>query len=159
MEEGEANRSGTLRSTACTHGESGPSCRHPARGVRTHKRIGAAHTATQQQSTIEKERSPHTTWIVGPREVRPIFTTITVQLPFAFVHIQRTPLHASTATTAAARTRDKKMQRMGDSVGDRGAAVAAGADVVVTFSLLVTDVVLNSSGCLTESGVGRQLMS
>ncbi|KAF5218120.1 hypothetical protein ECC02_008988 [Trypanosoma cruzi] len=49
-EEGEANRSGTQGSTACTHGEGGPSCRHPSQRVRTHTRGGAAHTATQKQS-------------------------------------------------------------------------------------------------------------
>ncbi|RNC53515.1 putative surface protease GP63 [Trypanosoma cruzi] len=72
MEEGEANRSGTQGSTACTYGESGPSCRHPSRRARTHTRGGAAHTATQKQSSNKKRRSPHTTWIVGPREVQPI---------------------------------------------------------------------------------------
>ncbi|RNC35644.1 putative surface protease GP63 [Trypanosoma cruzi] len=81
MEEGEANRSGTQGSTARTCGESGPSCLHPSRRVRTHTREGAAHTATQKQSNNRKRRSPHTTWIVGPREVQPIFTTKTVQLP------------------------------------------------------------------------------
>ncbi|KAF5222513.1 hypothetical protein ECC02_004318 [Trypanosoma cruzi] len=103
MEEGEANRSGTQGSTACTYGESGPSCLHPSRRVRTHTRGGAAHTATQKQSNNEKEEIPaHTTWIVGPREVQPIFITKTIQLPSAFVHIQRTPLHAGTAIASAA---------------------------------------------------------
>ncbi|ESS60829.1 hypothetical protein TCDM_11621 [Trypanosoma cruzi Dm28c] len=55
MEEGEANRSGTQGSTACTYRESGPSCRHPSRRVRTHTRGGAAHTATQKQSNNQKE--------------------------------------------------------------------------------------------------------
>ncbi|RNC35061.1 ubiquitin-like protein [Trypanosoma cruzi] len=63
MEEGEANRSGTQGSTACTHGESGPSCLHPSRRVHTHKKIGAAHTATQKQSNNKKE-DPRT-----PREL------------------------------------------------------------------------------------------
>ncbi|KAF5213880.1 hypothetical protein ECC02_013570 [Trypanosoma cruzi] len=58
MEEGEANRSGTQGSTACTYGESGPSCRHPSRRVRTHTREGAAHTATKKQSNNEKEEIP-----------------------------------------------------------------------------------------------------
>ncbi|KAF5214967.1 hypothetical protein ECC02_011567 [Trypanosoma cruzi] len=85
---------------------------HTARAVR---RVGTphggyAHTQeevqrTQQHKskvTIKKERSPHTTRIVGPREVQPIFITRKVQLPSAFVHIQRTPLYAGPATTAAA---------------------------------------------------------
>ncbi|EKG02352.1 surface protease GP63, putative [Trypanosoma cruzi] len=74
MEEGEANRSGTQGSTACTYGESGPSCRHPSRRVRTHTRGGAAHTATQKHSNNKKRRSSHTMRIVSPREVQPIFT-------------------------------------------------------------------------------------
>ncbi|KAF5217499.1 hypothetical protein ECC02_009640 [Trypanosoma cruzi] len=102
MEEGEANRSGTQGSTACTYGESGPSCLHPSRRVRTHTQEGAAHTATQKQSNNTKRRSPHTTRIVGPREVQPIFITRTIQLHSAFVHIHRTPFHAGPATTAAA---------------------------------------------------------
>ncbi|ESS61285.1 hypothetical protein TCDM_11129 [Trypanosoma cruzi Dm28c] len=102
MEEGEANRSGTQGSTACTQGESGPSCRHPSRRVRTHKRIVAAHTAAQKQSNNKKRRSPHTTWIFGSREVQPIFITKIIQLCLTFVHIQRTPLHAGLETTAAA---------------------------------------------------------
>ncbi|EAN97719.1 hypothetical protein Tc00.1047053507237.30 [Trypanosoma cruzi] len=75
MEEGEANRSGTQGSTACTYGESGTSCLHPSRRVRTRTRGGAAHTATQKQSSNKKRRSTHTTWIVGLREVQPIFIT------------------------------------------------------------------------------------
>ncbi|ESS63067.1 hypothetical protein TCDM_09191 [Trypanosoma cruzi Dm28c] len=59
MEEGEENRSGTQGSTACTHGESGPSCRHPSRRVRTHTRGGAAHTATQSKVTM-KRNDPRT---------------------------------------------------------------------------------------------------
>ncbi|ESS61713.1 hypothetical protein TCDM_10676 [Trypanosoma cruzi Dm28c] len=47
MEEGEANRSGTQGSTACTHGESGPSCRHPSRRTHTHKRKRSAHSNTK----------------------------------------------------------------------------------------------------------------
>ncbi|EKG01056.1 hypothetical protein TCSYLVIO_007968 [Trypanosoma cruzi] len=47
MEEGEANRSGTQGSTACTYGESGPSCRHPSRRVRTHMRRRSAHSNTK----------------------------------------------------------------------------------------------------------------
>ncbi|KAF5217536.1 hypothetical protein ECC02_009593 [Trypanosoma cruzi] len=86
MEEGEANRSGTQGSTARTHGESGPSCRHPSRRVRTQTGGGAAHTATQKQSNHnKKERSPHTTWIVGPREVQPIFITKIIRFCFLFV--------------------------------------------------------------------------
>ncbi|RNF17740.1 hypothetical protein TcG_05358 [Trypanosoma cruzi] len=42
--------------------------------------------------------SPHTTRIVGPREVQPIFITKAVQLHWALVHIRRTPLHADTVT-------------------------------------------------------------
>ncbi|EKF37757.1 hypothetical protein MOQ_002042 [Trypanosoma cruzi marinkellei] len=34
-EEGEANRSGTQGSSACTYGENGPSCRHPSRRAHT----------------------------------------------------------------------------------------------------------------------------
>ncbi|KAF5218043.1 hypothetical protein ECC02_009067 [Trypanosoma cruzi] len=103
MEEGEANRSGTQGSTACTYGESGPSCRLPSRRVRTHTRGGAAHTATQQQSNNEKgKRSPHTTRIVGPREVQPIFITKTIHFSLASVHIQRTALHAGPDAIAAA---------------------------------------------------------
>ncbi|ESS58669.1 hypothetical protein TCDM_12374 [Trypanosoma cruzi Dm28c] len=54
MEEGEANRSGTQGSTASTHGESGPSCRHPSRRVRTQEEV----QRTQQHKskvTIKKE--------------------------------------------------------------------------------------------------------
>ncbi|KAF5222515.1 hypothetical protein ECC02_004320 [Trypanosoma cruzi] len=58
MEEGEANRSGTQGSTACTYGESRPSCRQPSRRVRTHTRGGAAHTATQKQSNNLKKEIP-----------------------------------------------------------------------------------------------------
>ncbi|RNC32032.1 ubiquitin-like protein [Trypanosoma cruzi] len=58
MEEGEANRRGTQGSTACTYGESGPSCRHPSRRVHAHTRGGAAHTATQKQSNNKKEKIP-----------------------------------------------------------------------------------------------------
>ncbi|KAF5218341.1 hypothetical protein ECC02_008712 [Trypanosoma cruzi] len=58
MEEGEANRSGTQGSTACTYGESGPSCPQPSRRVRTHTTGGAAHTATQKQSNNKKEEIP-----------------------------------------------------------------------------------------------------
>ncbi|ESS62108.1 hypothetical protein TCDM_10256 [Trypanosoma cruzi Dm28c] len=47
MEEGEENRSGTQGSTACTYGESGPSCRHSSRRVRTHKRRCSAHSNTK----------------------------------------------------------------------------------------------------------------
>ncbi|EKF98038.1 hypothetical protein TCSYLVIO_011074, partial [Trypanosoma cruzi] len=113
MEEGEANRSGTQGSTACTHGESGPSCRHSSRRVRTHIRGGAAHTAAQKQSNNKKERSPHTTWIVGPREVQPIFIVKTIQLRLVFAHIQRSTLHASTATIAAAAAHAKIGTRNG----------------------------------------------
>ncbi|KAF5217203.1 hypothetical protein ECC02_009929 [Trypanosoma cruzi] len=59
--------------------------------------------------TIKKERSPHTTWIVVPRDVQPIFITKTIQLSSAFVHIQRTPLHAGTANTAAAAAQPKML--------------------------------------------------
>ncbi|ESS61664.1 hypothetical protein TCDM_10732 [Trypanosoma cruzi Dm28c] len=56
MEEGEENGSGTQGSTACTYGESGPSCLHPSRRVRTHKKV----QRTQQHKgkvtiTIKKE--------------------------------------------------------------------------------------------------------
>ncbi|RNC37855.1 peptide hydrolase [Trypanosoma cruzi] len=40
-----------------------------------HTQEGAAHTATQKQSNNTRRRSPHTTRIVGPRELQPIFTT------------------------------------------------------------------------------------
>ncbi|EKG06169.1 hypothetical protein TCSYLVIO_002743 [Trypanosoma cruzi] len=93
----------------------------------THTRIDAAHTATQKaKATIKGKMSPHTTRIVGPREVQPIFITKAVQLHWALVHIRRTPLHAGTATTAAAaahvtgRCKSKK----GGGVGDHGTAVA-----------------------------------
>ncbi|EKF38875.1 hypothetical protein MOQ_000909 [Trypanosoma cruzi marinkellei] len=45
IEEEEANRSGTQGSTACTYGESGPSCRHPSR--RAHKNRCSAHSNTK----------------------------------------------------------------------------------------------------------------
>ncbi|RNF05068.1 hypothetical protein TcG_11025, partial [Trypanosoma cruzi] len=107
-------RERSVVSTALTEGA------HTTRG-------GAAHTATQKQSNNKKERSPHTTWIVGPREAQPIFITKTVQLPSALVHIQRTPLHAGLATIAAtARIRDNKKQKRGSGVEDRGGAVAVG---------------------------------
>ncbi|KAF5217412.1 hypothetical protein ECC02_009713 [Trypanosoma cruzi] len=88
---------------------------HTARAVR---RVGtphgkhahtqdAAHTATQKQRTNLKERSPHTTWIVGPREVQPIFITKIIQFPLALLHIRRTPLHAGLGTTAAAAAHTK----------------------------------------------------
>ncbi|KAF5216632.1 hypothetical protein ECC02_010585 [Trypanosoma cruzi] len=103
MEEGDANRSGTQGSTACTYGESGPSCLHPSRRVRTHTRGSAAHTATQKQSNNKNRgRSSHTTWIVGPQEAQPIFITKTIQLCLALVHIRRTSLHAGLGTSAAA---------------------------------------------------------
>ncbi|KAF5215110.1 hypothetical protein ECC02_012220 [Trypanosoma cruzi] len=71
-------------------------------GTHTHKRRCSAHS-NKSKVTIKKERSPHTMRIVGPREVQPIFITKTIHLPSAFVHIQRTPLHAGPdATTAAA---------------------------------------------------------
>ncbi|KAF5218199.1 hypothetical protein ECC02_008848 [Trypanosoma cruzi] len=48
MEEGEANRSGTQGSTACTYGESGPSCLHPSRRVRKpYKKRCSAHSNTK----------------------------------------------------------------------------------------------------------------
>ncbi|KAF5214184.1 hypothetical protein ECC02_013245 [Trypanosoma cruzi] len=85
---------------------------HTARAVRRvcSPHGGYAHTQekvqrTQQQKskvTIKKKRSPHNTWIVGPRDVQSIFITTTIQLPSAFAHIQRTPLHAGTANAAAA---------------------------------------------------------
>ncbi|KAF5215278.1 hypothetical protein ECC02_012050 [Trypanosoma cruzi] len=90
MEEGEANRSGTQGSTACTYGESGPSCRHPSRSVRTHTRGGAAHTATQKQSN-NKKGDPRT-----PREmlVHGKCSQYSSQKQFscrvAVLHIQRT---------------------------------------------------------------------
>ncbi|RNC36543.1 putative surface protease GP63 [Trypanosoma cruzi] len=108
MEEGEANRSGTQGSTACTYGESGPSCRHPSRSTHTHKKVQCPQQH-KSKVTIKKERSPQTTWIVGPREVQPIFITKTIQLPSAFVHIQRTPLHAGTAIAAAAAVHAKML--------------------------------------------------
>ncbi|EKF99565.1 hypothetical protein TCSYLVIO_009514 [Trypanosoma cruzi] len=58
MEEGEANRSGTQGSTACTYRESGPSCRHPARRVRIQEEV----QRTQQHKsivTIKKEIPAH----------------------------------------------------------------------------------------------------
>ncbi|KAF5218337.1 hypothetical protein ECC02_008708 [Trypanosoma cruzi] len=85
---------------------------HTARAVRRVRSPhgGYAHTHEKVQRsqqhkskvTIKKKRSPHTTWIVGPRELQPTFITTTIQLPSAFVHIQRTPLHAGLGTTAAA---------------------------------------------------------
>ncbi|KAF5215868.1 hypothetical protein ECC02_011413 [Trypanosoma cruzi] len=89
---------------------------HTARAVR---RVGTphggyAHTkkevqrTQQHKSKVTKKRgSPHITWIVGPREVQPISITKSIQLPSAFVHIQRTPLHAGTANTASAAARSK----------------------------------------------------
>ncbi|KAF5215848.1 hypothetical protein ECC02_011434 [Trypanosoma cruzi] len=102
MEEGEANRSGTQGSTACTYGESGPSCRHPSRRVRTHTRGGAAPTATQKQSNNGKKEIPaHHVDCWSTESAANIHHKI-IQLPLAFVHIQRTPLHAGTAIAAAA---------------------------------------------------------
>ncbi|KAF5217070.1 hypothetical protein ECC02_010101 [Trypanosoma cruzi] len=161
MEEGEANRSGTQGSTACTYGESGPSCRQPSRRVHTHTRGGAARTATQKQiNNKKKRRSPHTTWIVGPREVQPIFITTTIHLPSAFVHIQRTPLHAGLGTAAAAaHAKTRRRSKRGEVVWKTAVLLSMSAVVTVPFSLLVNDVVLNSSGCLTESDVERELVS
>ncbi|ESS62167.1 hypothetical protein TCDM_10184 [Trypanosoma cruzi Dm28c] len=59
MEEGEANRSGTQGSAACTHGESGPSCRHPSRRVHTHKRRCSAHSNKKQSSNKKGEIPAH----------------------------------------------------------------------------------------------------
>ncbi|EKF26456.1 ubiquitin-like protein, putative, partial [Trypanosoma cruzi marinkellei] len=58
MEEGEANRSGTQGSTACTHGESGPSCLHLSRRAHTHARGSAAPTARENQGNNEKGMIP-----------------------------------------------------------------------------------------------------
>ncbi|KAF5214647.1 hypothetical protein ECC02_012739 [Trypanosoma cruzi] len=102
MEEVEANRSGTQGSTACTYGESGPSCRHPSRRVRTHTRGGAAHTATQKQSNNNKKRdplTPHGLLVHGKCSQYSSHEQFSWLL--ASVHIQRTPLHASTVTTTA----------------------------------------------------------
>ncbi|RNC43326.1 ubiquitin-like protein [Trypanosoma cruzi] len=103
MEEGEANRSGTQGSTACTHGESGPSCLHPSRRVRTHTREEVQRTQQHKSKvTIKKGEIPahHVDcWSTGSAAD---IHHKTVQLPFAFVDIQRTPLHAGPATTAAA---------------------------------------------------------
>ncbi|ESS62899.1 hypothetical protein TCDM_09367 [Trypanosoma cruzi Dm28c] len=60
---------------------------------------------TQQHKskvTTKRERSPHTTWIVGPREVQPIFITKIIHFSLVSVHTQRTPLHAGLEITAAA---------------------------------------------------------
>ncbi|KAF5218338.1 hypothetical protein ECC02_008709 [Trypanosoma cruzi] len=59
--------------------------------------------------TVKKRRSQSTTWIVGPREVQPIFITKTIHLPSAFVHIQRTKLHAGTAIASAAAAQAKML--------------------------------------------------
>ncbi|RNC32777.1 ubiquitin-like protein [Trypanosoma cruzi] len=58
MEEGEANRSGTQGSTACTYGESGPSCRHPSWKTRTHTRC-SAHSNTKAKNKFKGEIPAH----------------------------------------------------------------------------------------------------
>ncbi|KAF5219590.1 hypothetical protein ECC02_007427 [Trypanosoma cruzi] len=124
---------------------------HPSRRVRTHTRGGAAPTATEKQSNNKKRRSSHTTWIVGPREVQPIFITKTVQLPSAFVHIQRTPLHSGAGTTAAAAahattTRSKR----GEVVWETVVLPSLVCVFVVSVVLAVTVVAFVSSSVPSE---------
>ncbi|KAF5216762.1 hypothetical protein ECC02_010430 [Trypanosoma cruzi] len=106
MEEGEANRSGTQGSTAFTYGEGGSSYLQPSWRVRTHTQERGC--SANSKVKIKRRRSPHTTWIVGPREVQSIFITKPILLLLAFLHIQRTPLHASAATTAATAAHAKR---------------------------------------------------
>ncbi|RNC36210.1 ubiquitin-like protein [Trypanosoma cruzi] len=110
MEEGEANRSGTQGSTACTYGESGPSCLHPSRRVRTHKKV----QRTQQHKskvTIKKKIPAHHAdcWSTG--SAANIHHKATLQLPSAFVHIHRTQFHAGPGTTTAAAAHVKTSAR------------------------------------------------
>ncbi|EKG07950.1 hypothetical protein TCSYLVIO_000915 [Trypanosoma cruzi] len=59
MEEGEANRSGTKGSTACTYGESGPSCRHPHGGY-AHTQEEVQRTQQHIRQTNNKKGDPRT---------------------------------------------------------------------------------------------------
>ncbi|RNC40942.1 hypothetical protein TcCL_NonESM09524, partial [Trypanosoma cruzi] len=59
---------------------------------------------------------------------------------------------------SSSRTRNKKKQKRGGGVGDRGGAVAVGGGRC-SFSFLVNDVVVNTSGCLAANDVERQLVS
>ncbi|KAF5219591.1 hypothetical protein ECC02_007428 [Trypanosoma cruzi] len=59
MEEGEANRSGTQGSTACTYGESGPSCRTPHGGC-AHTQEEVQRPQQQKSKVTIKKGDPRT---------------------------------------------------------------------------------------------------
>ncbi|RNC34934.1 hypothetical protein TcCL_Unassigned02237, partial [Trypanosoma cruzi] len=123
MEEGEENRSGTQGSIACTCGESGPSCRHPSRRVRTHNKV----QRTQQHKskvTIQKgdPGTPRGLLFHGKCSQ---YSPQAVQLQWAFVHIHRTQFHAGPATTATGAAARATRNKKGGGVGDYGAAVTA----------------------------------
>ncbi|RNC51402.1 mucin-associated surface protein (MASP) [Trypanosoma cruzi] len=95
---------------------------------------GCAHTQeevqrTQQHKskvTIKRERSPHTTWIVGPWEVQPTFITKTIQLPFglrSYSAHTTSCRHGHHSSSSRTHNKNKKKQKRGGGVGDRGAAV------------------------------------
>ncbi|KAF5214852.1 hypothetical protein ECC02_012511 [Trypanosoma cruzi] len=126
-------------------------------GTQTHKNRCSAHSNPKGQSNNKKGKiSPHTTRIVGPREVQPIFITRRSWFPLA-VSLQHTPIHASVATNAAVAAYVTRRSKRGEFLWRPAVLPLVAAVVAVPFSLLVIDVFVNSSGCLAESNVKKQL--
>ncbi|KAF5214354.1 hypothetical protein ECC02_013048 [Trypanosoma cruzi] len=123
MEEGEANRSGTQGSIACACSESGPSCLHPSRRVRTHTQEGAAHTATQKQSNNTKgdPRTPRGLLVHGKCSQYPPQKQFICSRPsstFIALHVMQTRPPPQQELLHTQQETEK-----GGGVGDYGAAV------------------------------------
>ncbi|EKF37645.1 hypothetical protein MOQ_002160 [Trypanosoma cruzi marinkellei] len=126
-------------------------------GKHTHKRSCSAHS-NKSKVTIKKgrdPRTPHELLVHGKRSQYSSQKQFSCLL--VFLHIQRTTLHAGTATIAAAAVFMTIRSKRWDILWKTAVLLSLAAVVAVPLLFLVTGVVVNSSGCLTGSDVGGQL--